>query len=294
MKYLARCLLSVVLVSIIMLVNDAFSKDCLSKNTELLDAVEQSDYEKTLSFASSCDIKMMSSEHGLDLLDVAVRNNEIRMVKILLENGFDINQVNRYGDLSISSCQGVEMAKFLVSSGVNINYQGKRGYAPLHDLILSNKIEIARYVIKEGAMVNVKTETGSTPLMYASDKEQVSLVKLLIDHGAVLDERNNDQETALHIAVSWGSLEIVKVLVEAGADINAVDIRKETPLHLAATDGKAEIVKYLVEKGADVNRFNTQGNTPLWNAYNKRPYPGRVKNENRKEVIEILQKAGAI
>ncbi len=115
-------------------------------------------------------------------------------------------------------------------------------------------------------------------------------VKFMVDNGANINDINNAHQSSLHVAVLRGNLKMVQLLVEAGADINAVDIRKETPMHLAATDGKADIVQHLVEKGADVNRFNVKGNTPLWNAYNKRPYPGRVKNENREEVTEILPK----
>lgn len=295
MKLLVNYLLYIFLVLIVLLADNALSMNCFSEKVQLLEAVEESDYKKINLFVSkSCDLKVMSNEFGLDLLDVAVRNDDIEMIKMLHQNKLDVNNINWLGKLSISSCQSIEMAKLLIKLGVDINFSGKEGLTPVHDLIISGKYKVAEFAINKGATINIKDNFGFTPLMFATKIGPVSFVKFLIDNGAKLNDRNNVHDTALHIAVLRGDLEVVQLLVEAGADINAVDIRRETPLHLAATDGKAEIVKYLVEKGADVNRFNAQGNTPLWNAYNKRPYPGRVKKENRKEVIEILQKAGGI
>ncbi len=270
---------------------------CHYDKKELILSIENSHNEKILQLIKNgCDLKIIADENNLDMLNVAVYTDNIQAVKMLLDHGFSVNTINDFGNLSISWCISLEMAKYLVANGIDINFKDKDGLTPLHDLIISGRLEIAKYIVEKGSKINAQDNFGFTPLLFAISSEPPNFINFLIENGADINVRTNDKTTALHLAVLRGDVDIVKILIDAGADVNAQNIGKMTPLHQAAIDGRYEIVKLLVESGADVNIRNIRGKTPLWAAENMRPYPTRVKPEemNRKKVIEYLKEAGGI
>ena len=295
MKYLVL----LIIVVTCLLVNCFAANDdkCKYSNSQLIEFVKGYHSRKIIDILKNgCDLKSVNNKYDLDFFNTAVSHDDIEMVKLLLVQGFNVNKVNHYGNLSISWCISIEMAKYLAENGIDINFKGRDGLTPLHDLIISGRLEIAKYIIGQGAKINAQDNFGFTPLLFAVTSDPVSFINYLINNGADIDNRTNDRTTALHLAISRGDVDIVKVLIDAGADVNAQNNGKMTPLHQAAIDGRYEIVKVLVESGADVNIRNIRGKTPLWAAENMRPYPTRVKPEemNRKEVIEYLKQAGGI
>ena len=286
-------------ISILLVTNTAECSDaCRYDKKELMWLVETSQNEKIMEIVEDgCDLKRVIDGDDLDLLNVAVYTDNIQVVKLLLNQGVSVNRVNNFGNLSISWCISLEMAEYLVSKGININFVDKDGWTPLHDYSgRRSRLDIAKFIISRGAHINARDNIGFTPLMIALKSSPISYIQFLVKNGANVNIRTHDKTTALHLAVLRGDVDIVKTLIDADADVNAQNNGKMTPLHQAAIDGRYEIVKLLVESGADVNIRNIRGKTPLWAAENMRPYPTRVKPEemNRKEVIEYLKQAGGI
>lgn len=282
---------------IFMSINTAHCDLCKCSKNEVIELIDNYQSEKLKGLIKNgCNLKEMDAEYDLDVFNTAVFHDDIEMVKLLIGQNISINKVNHYGNLSISWCISIKMAEYLIANGIDINYEGRDGLTPLHDLVISGRLEIAKYIIEKGGEINAKDDFGFTPLLFSVTSEPLCFIKYLIKKGANVNAKTNDKTTALHLAVLRGDVDIVKVLIEAGADVNAKNIGKMTPLHLAAIDGRYEIVKLLVESGAEVNIRNIRGKTPLWAAENMRPYPTRVKPEemNRKEVIEYLKKAGGL
>lgn len=272
-----------------------FSNACQINIDDLKNDVENSEHQKIENYIKNgCDLKVISDEYDLDLLNIAVNYDDMRMVKTLLANSFNVNRVNKFGNLCISWSISVKMADYLIEEGVNINYRSKDGLTPLHDLIMSSRRDIAKYIIKQGADINAVDNIGISPLMYAIKIEPLTFIEFLIKNGANVNIKSSDRTTALHRAILRNDIEIVKLLIDADADVNAQDIRKNTPLHQAAIDGRYEIVKLLIESGADVNIENSTGKTPLSAAMKLRPYPSRVRPDetDRQAVIDYLKASG--
>ena len=285
-------------ISILLTTNNAECSDiCYYDKRELMQSVEISQNKKIEELIENgCNLKQIIDEDKLDLLNVAVYTDNIQLVKLLLDQGVSVNRVNNFGNLSISWCISLEMAQYLVSKGIDINFVDKDGWTPLHDYSSRTRLDIAKFLISRGAHINARDNIGFTPLMIALNSSPISFIQFLIKNGADVNIRTDDKSTALHLAVMRGDVDIVKVLIDAGADVNAQNSGKMTPLHQAAIDGRYEIVKLLVESGADVNMRNIRGKTPLWAVENMRPYPTRVKPDemNRKAVLEYLKQAGGI
>merc|ERR1711884_1024802 len=81
----------------------------------------------------------------------------------------------------------VEMAKFMVNYGINVNYVSFRtDQAPplLHKAIDNGHLEMVEFLVQNGANVNEIDKNQRTPLDAAVQNEQIEIVQLLIQHGA--------------------------------------------------------------------------------------------------------------
>jgi ankyrin repeat protein len=103
-----------------------------------------------------------------------------------------------------------------------------------------------------------------------------------------------DKNAPLIQAAEKGNLPEVQVALDNGADINATLIKKYygifvkgvTALIAASENGHAEIVKLLLNKGANLKAKTTIDDIDYTAL-------GIAKMKGKKDIIEILEKAGA-
>jgi ankyrin repeat protein len=125
-----------------------------------------------------------------NLLVVSAQSGDLDKVKILVQNGFSINQP------------------------MPSNF----GFTPLIAAIYSGSTNVAYFLIDAGADVNLPSNDGTTPLMWAVQHgdSAVPLVQYLIRHGARIDIKDKDGITVLGYAESIPPKPaLVKVLEEA-------------------------------------------------------------------------------
>ena len=151
----------------------------------------------------------------------AVMNGSVEMLKLLLENGIDINAVN-------PEC------------GETILF-----YAAGWD-----KFAMVDFLLERGAKVDFANNDGLTPLMNAAQYGHLRIIKTLLGKGASINARDKNGATALIHAARKGLEKTVQVLVDAGADINIADLQGGTAFNYAALRGRVTAAGYLKEKGA--------------------------------------------
>jgi len=82
----------------------------------------------------------------------------------------------------------IEMCDLLRKNGANINAtlsrQSAMGWAALHYGVINGDVELVKYLIKYGANVNKATGEGSTPLYLAKLEGNETIVKFLKNAGA--------------------------------------------------------------------------------------------------------------
>ena len=78
----------------------------------------------------------------------------------------------------------IEIVKFLVSEGADVNIKSPNGSTPLHQAAASEntadvakRVEIAKFLIFQGAEVNVKNDKGETPLGVANTEEMRAILR---------------------------------------------------------------------------------------------------------------------
>ncbi len=81
----------------------------------------------------------------------------------------DINATNCEGENALHIAvhqENLEIAKELVSSGINVNARGDLGHTPLHEAAHNGKIETVKFLVENGADLYALTE-GNPPFALA-------------------------------------------------------------------------------------------------------------------------------
>jgi ankyrin repeat protein len=181
----------------------------------------------------------------------------------------------------------------LIEGGADVNCQGRHSLTPL--IAAFNHVEVIRYLLAQGADVNYGGFREGSMLMLAAYSGRMELVSLLLEAGAdVILILPGGGQTALHMAAVTGQTEAARLLPQAHADVNrptqsnaATDMFNggarlwgETPLHFAAAYGDREMVEALLAAGADKALPNALGELPL-------AYAGRHKRP--REILQLLK-----
>ena len=106
------------------------------------------------------EIRQADSKNKSDhtLLDWAVNNGNEGMVKVLLEDGADINAAVKGSETPL--CQAskigkVAIVKLLLEEGANIKVANRMGYTPLHWASGEGHVEVVKLLLEKGADINV-------------------------------------------------------------------------------------------------------------------------------------------
>jgi ankyrin repeat protein len=106
----------------------------------------------------------------------------------------------------------VELAKFLVEVGANVNTSSIRTNA-LQLAVSNNNLDLVNFFLDEGASVDASV-AGQTALQTAANLENLELVKNLIDRGADTDAKFPDSLTTTPQCVATLRLSSILSIIE--------------------------------------------------------------------------------
>jgi ankyrin repeat protein len=176
---------------------------------------------------------------GATALNKAVSSGDVRIVKLLVDNGADVRSAMKYDDGSagIPLLDSIyvgndEIARFLIAKGADLNVSDGFAGHSLAVALVSGNTAIARELIERGADIRLAKGIGEVPpVVFAAHNERgdSSMVKLLLEKGADLGNQNDNDESALTWAKKRGSTELVRFLTEKGVQDKATP-RKRLPI----------------------------------------------------------------
>ena len=213
------------------------------------------------------------SGRGQEPIHEVVQFGNVQAVKTLVSLGADIlakEDDSGHSALHIAATQNpdVDVVRFLVSQGADVNAKDRYGNPVLHLAAACNSnVEVMKCLVSQGADIRTKDGSGETLLHAAAHQRDhkaegregrnADHARYVVSLGLDIHAKDNKGQTPLHQA---GSAEVARYLVSLGADIRAKDNDGQTPLH---TVWSPEVVQYLVSKGADIHAKDNQGRTPL-------------------------------
>jgi ankyrin repeat protein len=176
----------------------------------------------------------------------AISANYFDRVKLLVENGTDVNRPSRertpYAEAVYSGHQ--EIADYLVAKG-----------AKRIAIVLSTAEEFRVACYRDDAD-RARELVATDPsllddagglLIWAAEAGRVDSLRLLVELGVDVNSKPSD-ESPLHCAARAGQLDTVRLLVELGADVHARDRNFDgTPLSFANYKGQRHVVEYLLQ-----------------------------------------------
>ncbi len=220
------------------------------------------------------------TEEGISALMVAVSQENLKMVKYLVEHGADINATDFQGVsvLMRATVKGnLEIVKYLVEHGAQINAKDLHAHSTALFFAINNGQEdVVEYLAENGANIHVIDKSDCTPLHYAAKFGQLKSVKTLVKNGANVNSliKNpiwNNCTSVLYFAILSGNIDVVKFLTEHGANLYFTDTKGKNALHWTTdftrsnrSDTHVQIIDYLLEKAPLLIRGKTHtGETPL-------------------------------
>ena len=202
----------------------------------------------------------------------AVKNKNINMIKILLNNNFDLKRESYILSYAMENSDE-NIVKYLVENGADMySYE----ITALYQAVLNLNPKLVEYFLDKGASIekaggtdvygNIMMAAAGSKFNNSNDKSPVDLTLLekSAENSAKITEmligkadKNiiNDSlegKTPLIIAVGNSYIDTAKILIENGANINAVDFEGWSALSYAVNNGDIEIAKLLLENKAKI------------------------------------------
>ncbi|UXX40675.1 ankyrin repeat domain-containing protein [Wolbachia endosymbiont of Oryzaephilus surinamensis] len=145
-----------------------------------------------------------------------VESGGFNEAKGLIAQGANIDTNDKNGNTLLYSAAEIgdlNLVKLLLDNGANIEAKnGEYQATPLHGAVENYRIDVVKLLLNRGANVNAEDKDNWTPLHYGADTNSSDIVKVLVDAHANLGAKGNYGKTPLDIAKDKGHNNIVEYL----------------------------------------------------------------------------------
>ncbi len=213
-------------------------------------------------------------------LGSAVAQGNVKMVKMFLAKGADVNAKDNYGNTVLSyavhgQSTNIAIIKMLLAKGADVNAKTHGDRTDYFSTILIDAVkpnpyadnktkkadinvrtEMVKMLLENGADISIKDSEGKTVFDHTHDPKMLEMLNKYAIQKTDKGAKDTDVKIKtmdLISAVQKGDTEIVKMLLDKGADVNAKDNNGNAALIWAVDRKNTEIIKMLLDKGADVN-----------------------------------------
>lgn len=232
----------------------------------------------------------------------AITSGNVAQICSLIEKGVHVNTVDLYRNTAFHAAaihNSFDLAKILIGKGADINIPNRWGYTPIYRC---RSIEMCRYMVENGADINHICSVGGTPLTMNCFNGEIELVRFMVEDLKVPIEGEKTgtlMMTPLISAADWGHQNIVEYLIKMGANVNEYDTEGLPPLWYALKINHTEMAKYLILTGADLLSYDvkTEKSTYYYSPtvleeYRIADEKGDIEPDERESIDLIVKMAG--
>jgi ankyrin repeat protein len=198
----------------------------------------------------------------IDKVTSAIENGKRDKVRRLLaDKSFEIDALidGRQPALHLAMQEEqIDIVRVLLEYGADINSIGYHGWTPLHVAAAIGNLKLTELCLFHGASVRALTDTAQTPLHKACSSKNVGVVKALLEAGAEKEAMNSRGMRPIHVAAHQNSLDTVRLLIETyRVSISERDKFGETAADWAEKSGHLDVLQCL--KAEEKKRRKLQG-----------------------------------
>lgn len=188
------------------------------------------------------------------------------MAELLLKQGAEVNPIGRVSALQLAAQRNdFEMVKLLLENGSDVNHNPHSITPPaLYAATTNGNLEMMAMLLEAGADVNIEAnelnkQRGQTSLHLAVELRDLPAVELLLEHPDInINVGHGCDGSVLQTAVLGRNLGYVEMLLSHGADVNLAALTcygeaTKSPLRLVESRGCLAIAEALLKAGACVD-----------------------------------------
>jgi len=237
--------------------------------TFLIRAARQNDiYDVKLAANNGANVEA-KDYMGHNALYYALKNNNVELLKVLIEAGVDINK-----EIDIKSKPYITYINFSSHKDPKtaLEYAIKNSFLKGIEILLKNNVSLEAFGLK----LNLESSNFIKDLLIFSDNH-LEMAQLILRHIIVSSVPDNLKNQFLLHACSFDLKDCVELLLKQEADVNSKDENGDTPFLEACRNSSCDVIDILLKHGAEFNTKNNDGKSPLYFAC-----------ENSKDVVSKL------
>lgn len=192
----------------------------------------------------------IEDHYGNNLLHIAVKNDSYSIINYLInKNGMDLDARDENGQTLLElyvTNNNIDLVKKLIENGADSSIKDRNGNNLLHIAAQNDAYNIISYLMSRNSMdLDARNENGQTLLELYVTNNKIDLVKELIENGADSSTSNSKGNNLLHIAARYGSSELINLLLKKGVKANRKNEDGRLPEKVAKKAKRKDIAKQL-------------------------------------------------
>jgi ankyrin repeat protein len=212
--------------------------------------------EKVLAHSDGKNNHWITEKDNLEqtCLYIAAAQGQDAMIRLLLSKDAKVSdEVKRVGSvLNVAvNMRHISTIKLLLDNGADINVKVERQTAEitaLHHASAVSDTEMVRLLLQHGADMTIENIHGQKPLELAIERGSHEVVKLLLGEEAPVFTHNNTNidvdahnRNILHLAARHGELDTYLLVAGTGIDPSLRDAKGDDVLSYAASSGSLQV-----------------------------------------------------
>ena len=285
---------TVILTSIMLVLTSFYTVWAKTLEENLIDAVRKSSIKELEdAIANRANLNYVDLNEDFPLM-IAVSNQWIPGIKLLIENGANISQTNfnKQTALMIAArdCENDNILKSLVDKGANINAKDQTGKTAIM-YACENKNKIAlKYLVKMGANFNAIDIHGNNAVMWAVKSSNKLALKYLISQGNIdWNQKDDEGNTAFMLSILSSDATMLRTFLTSNTDFDIYQkVNGDKPLLFWAIEMKVSstVIDYLMEQ-YDPEKLLTEKD---FSGHNLEYYIKKNKDDNAKRKLDEIKK----